>query len=114
MPAQLGEVRDSLHVRATEIDMEIAMDAVGSGLGDHVQDEPACLAILGVVVVGQDLELLHFLHTGSQGGAADGGDVIHVAAVHVVLVAAVVELPGSHQVGAVAGEIGTHAGCTSS
>src|SRR5712691_12452028 len=52
----------SRHVPAAEIHVTLAVDIVGAGLGDSVNDQAAGLAVLGVVIVGEHLEFLEFIH----------------------------------------------------
>ena len=57
-----------------------AMQLVGAGLGDHIDDAAAVVAVLGVEVVGQDAELGDRIEIGHDGSAAVH-QLLHVAAV---------------------------------
>src|ERR1700730_177459 len=90
--------------------MEVTVDAIGARLGNYVQDETTRLAILRVVVIGEDLKFLDFVHRGPKRIAHGANLVGNVAAVYVVLVAVVVKGTGTDQVGVVASVVVVDAG----
>ncbi len=46
--------------------MRVSVDSVGAGLGDHVQHNVSRLAVLRIVVVGQNLEFLYLFQRSTQ------------------------------------------------
>src|SRR5260370_24851124 len=71
-------------VTAAEVHVTVAMDCVGAAFGDRINNQAARRAILSVVVVGQHLKFLDFIHGGAQ--AVGPGDQLigDVGASHVM------------------------------
>ncbi|SRR5260370_30983530 len=59
-PGRVEKRGRSAHVPAAEVRMEVAVKTVCAGLCDHVQDHAAGLAVFRIVIIREDLELLHF------------------------------------------------------
>src|SRR5437763_17157287 len=97
---QVVERSRSCHIAAAKVHMGIAVYAVATGFGDDVHDEAAGLAVFGRVIVGEDLELLHFVY-GSAGAVATGHQLVgDVGAVNVPQVAAGIDGAGTDKVAA--------------
>src|ERR1700730_11014102 len=90
------------------------MKLVGARLGDYVQDQVTGLAVFGVVVVGENLELLNFLNRRAQRVARGSAPIGDIPPVNVDLDTAVINAAGANQVRGVAGVIVSDSRCRGS
>src|ERR1035438_5527527 len=70
-------------ISPSKIDVAVAVKLVGSAFCDHIQDHAAGLAVLCVVAVGENLELLNFVDGSPQRVARRADLVGDVAAIDV-------------------------------
>src|SRR5689334_17430670 len=55
-----------LQVTAAEIHVSVTMDLIAAGLGYSIDDQSAGLSVFRVVIVGENLEFLDFVHRRTQ------------------------------------------------
>src|SRR5258708_10962387 len=80
-----------LKVAATEVHVTVAMELVRAGLGHGLDNQAACLAILCVVIVAENLKLLDLIHCGTQSVSARNQLIRDVGSVDQIQVGTIVD-----------------------
>src|SRR5262245_39683192 len=85
--------------------MTVSVEPIRPRLGDHIENNAACLPILGIIVVCQHLELFHFFDRGAQ--CIPGRDYLvrDISSVKIDLNATVINSSRSDKVAGYGGEI---------